>query len=193
MIRYRGQDLNFVVFCGGGVVMVDFTHIFHGHLCCDDHKWVQLFNSIKDWLSTQWGRVLHICASKLITIGSDNGLSHSRHQAIIWSNARILLIWPIGTNFNEISIDIHTFSFNKIHLKMLSGKYCPFCLGLNVSTGNNRSEYPLTWFLYYITQWVQWCVFCVLCFLFPMCWEIGNKTNFLLTFLTIFFFKHMRP
>ena len=35
------------------------------------------------------------------TIGSDNGLSPSRHQAIIWINAGILLIGPIGTNFSE--------------------------------------------------------------------------------------------
>ena len=29
-------------------------------------------------------------------------------------------------------MDIHTFSFKKIHLKMSSGKYRPFCFGLNV-------------------------------------------------------------
>ena len=32
---------------------------------------------------SQWGRVMHICISKLIVIGSDNGLSTGRHQAII--------------------------------------------------------------------------------------------------------------
>ena len=74
----------------------------------------------------------HICVSKLTIIGSDNGLSTERCQAIIWTNAGILLIWPLGTKFSEISIDINTFSLKKIHFKMSSGKCRPFCLGLNV-------------------------------------------------------------
>ena len=74
----------------------------------------------------------HICISKLTIIGSDNGLSPGRHQAIIWTTPEILLIGPSGTNFREIVIEIHTFSFKKMHLKMLSGKWWPFCLGLNV-------------------------------------------------------------
>ena len=36
---------------------------------------------------THWGRVAHICVSKLTIIGSDNGLSPGRRQAIIWTNA----------------------------------------------------------------------------------------------------------
>ena len=60
-----------------------------------------------------------------------NGLLPGRLQAIIWTNAGILLIWPLGTNFNEILITIHIFSVKKMHLKMLSGKW-PFCLSLNV-------------------------------------------------------------
>ena len=43
-------------------------------------------------------------------------------------NAMILVIEPLGTNSNEILIEIHIFSFNKIHLKMSSGKWRPFCL-----------------------------------------------------------------
>ena len=49
-------------------------------------------------LLTQWGRVTHICISKLNIIGSDNGLSPGRRQAIIWTNAGILLIRPLGIN-----------------------------------------------------------------------------------------------
>ena len=48
-----------------------------------------------------WGRVTQICVSKLIIIGSYNGLSPDRCQAIIWTNAVILLIGPYGTNFSE--------------------------------------------------------------------------------------------
>ena len=51
----------------------------------------------------------HICVSKIIIIGSDNGLSPGRRL-----------------------IEIQTFSFNKMHLKMSAVKWRPFCLGLNV-------------------------------------------------------------
>ena len=75
---------------------------------------------------THWGRVTHICVGKLTIIGSDNGLSPGRRQAIIWTNAGILLIRHLGTNFSEILIGIQTFSFKKMHLKMSSAKWCPF-------------------------------------------------------------------
>ena len=74
----------------------------------------------------------HICVGKLTIIGSDNGLSPGRRQSIIWISAGILLIGPLGTNFNEIVIEILTFSFKKMHLKMSSGKWRPYCLGHNV-------------------------------------------------------------
>ena len=50
---------------------------------------------------SHWGRVTHICVGKLTIIGSDNGLSPGRRQAIIWTNAGILLIWPLETKFSE--------------------------------------------------------------------------------------------
>ena len=81
---------------------------------------------------THWGWVKHICVSKLTIIGSDNGLSPGGRQAIIWTNSGILLIGPLGTNFSEILIKIQRFSFKKMHLKMSSGKWRPFCLDLNV-------------------------------------------------------------
>ena len=94
-----------------------------------------------------WGWVTHICSSKLTIIGSDNGLSPGRHQAIIWTNAGILLIGPLGTNFDEILIEIHTFSFKKMHLKMSSAKQRLYCLGFNVFRwvweGNSILQQPL--------------------------------------------------
>ena len=36
---------------------------------------------------THWGRVTHICVGNSPIIGSDNGLSPDRRQAIIWTNA----------------------------------------------------------------------------------------------------------
>ena len=86
----------------------------------------------KNFHLTHWGRVTHICVAYLTINASDNGLSPSRRQAIIWTNAGILLIRPLGTNFSEILIEIHIFSFKKMHLKMSSAKRRPFCLGLNV-------------------------------------------------------------
>ena len=76
---------------------------------------------------SHWGWVTHIWLSKLTLSGSDNGLSPGQHQAIIWTSAGILLIGSLGTNFCEIVIQIYTFPFAKIDLKMLSGKWRPFC------------------------------------------------------------------
>ena len=86
-------------------------------------------------LLIHWGRVTHICVGKLTIIDSDNGLSPGRRPAITWTNAGILLIGPLGTNFSEILIGIQIFSFKKIHLKMSSGKWRPSCLGLSVLIG----------------------------------------------------------
>ena len=76
----------------------------------------------------------HICVGKQTIIVSDNGSSPGRRQAIIWTNAGILLIGPLGTNFSEILIEILIFPFKKIHLNMSSAKWRPFCLDLNALT-----------------------------------------------------------
>ena len=92
---------------------------------------------------THWGRVTHICVSKLTIIGSDNALLSGRRQAIIWTNAGILLIRTLGTNFSEILGEIHSFSisFSKMHLQMSSAKWRLFGLGLNELTPHcARSE-----------------------------------------------------
>ena len=87
----------------------------------------------------------HIRISDLTIIDSDNALSPRWRPAIIWSNAGILSIGPLGTNFGEILIKIQTFSFKKMHLKMSSVKWRPFCLGLNVS---NQQEHEACCCLY---------------------------------------------
>ena len=94
----------------------------------------------------------HICVSILASIVSNNGLSPGRRQAIIGKNAGLLLIGSLGTNFSEILIEIHTFSFMKMHFKMSSGKWRPFCLDLN-GLKSLRSRRPnsfkwLVWVLY---------------------------------------------
>ena len=90
-------------------------------------------------LLTHWGRMMHICVSKSTIISSDNGLLPGCCLAIIWTNAAILLSRPLGTNLHEILVEIHTFSFKKICLKMASGKWRPFCRGLNVLSFNLKS------------------------------------------------------
>ena len=65
-------------------------------------------------------------------VGSDNGLSLGRHHAIISTNAWISLIGPWGTHVSEILIEIHTFSFKEIRLKLSSAKWWSFCLDLNL-------------------------------------------------------------
>ena len=74
----------------------------------------------------------HICVRDLTSIGSDNGLLPGRRQAIIRTNAGILLIIPLGTNFSEILIKIPIVSFKEMRLQVSSAKRRPFCLGLNV-------------------------------------------------------------
>ena len=81
---------------------------------------------------SHWGRVTHICVGNLTIIALDDGLSPGWRQAIIETNAGILLIEPLGTNFSERLIGIQAFSFKKMHLKMSSAKWRPFCLGLIV-------------------------------------------------------------
>ena len=96
---------------------------------------------------THWDRVTHICVSKLTNIGSDNGLSPGRRQAIIWTNARILLIGSLGTNFSEVLIEIYSFSFRKIHYKMSSWIHfhvnCYWCLNSKVSRRANNTNLPV--------------------------------------------------
>ena len=66
-----------------------------------DFQWTWSFNSLR--------RVTHLCVGKLIIIGSDNGLSPGRRQAIIWTNAGIWSMRPLRINLSEILIEIHTF------------------------------------------------------------------------------------
>ena len=68
-------------------------------------------------LLTHWDWVTHICVSTLTIIGSDNGLSPGRPQAIIWTSDGILLIGPQGTSFSETLSKIVTLSLKKMLFK----------------------------------------------------------------------------
>ena len=86
-----------------------------------------------------WGRVTHIFANKITTIGTDDCLSPFRRQDIVWINAWIELIGFLETNFGEILIRIQTFSFKKMHFKMSSAKWRPFCHCLHFALIHTQS------------------------------------------------------
>ena len=75
---------------------------------------------------------------------SNNGFSPGRRQAIIWTNAGILLFGPLGTNFSEIFVEFYIFLFKKMHFNLSSGNWRPFCFGLNVLVGGLGSL-PFIW------------------------------------------------
>ena len=119
----RGPDINI------------YKALSHLQLVCNLAKKTVIY------VLTHWGQVTHICVGNLTIIGSDDGLSPGRRQAIIWTNAGISLIGPIGTNFSEILAEIITFSFKKMYLKVSSAKWRPLCLGLNVSIKSHNYWY----------------------------------------------------
>ena len=89
-------------------------------------------NAFQNVCLTHWGRVTHICVGNLTIIGWDMWLvawmapSHYLNQCwnIVNWTPRSKHQW----NFNRNS----KFSFKKMYFKMLSAKWRPFCLGLNV-------------------------------------------------------------
>ena len=72
----------------------------------------------------------HICISKVITIGSENGLAPGHCQGIIWTSTGVLLIRTLGTNFSQTLSKNQTLSFKKMHLKMSSVKWEKLVLAL---------------------------------------------------------------
>ena len=82
--------------------------------------------------------VQHICINE-----SDQHLATSHY---IWTNAGLLSIEPscpstcFSTNFSEILIKIQNFSFTKMHLKLLSLKWRPFCRG-DMSSNENQHKF----------------------------------------------------
>ena len=110
-------------------------------------------------------------------IGSDNGMSHERRQAIIWANAEILLIGHLGTISSEISINIYTFSFKKMPLELLcwkmaailSGPQCvKCCTAVSLYGLKPQSSHSLEYYHLGCTyHWKRVCS-CSKCFI--LCW-----------------------
>ena len=106
-------------------------------------KWSHRFrlygSQYGDWPLTHWGRVTHICVGKLAIIGSDNGLSPGRRQAIIWTNAWIIVNctlrnkrpWNFNRNWNIFNQEK---AFENVVWKMsaiLSRAQCVHCHSMN--------------------------------------------------------------
>ena len=81
------------------------------------------FNSVPRkvlrWALTHWGRVTHICVGRITISGSDNGLSPGRRQAIIWTNAGILLIRCLGTGLGS-----NTYLYLQIQIQIQIRRIC---------------------------------------------------------------------
>ena len=101
---------------------------------------------IHDSFMTHWGQVRHICIGKLTIIDSDNGLEPSRHQAIIWTNAGIVLIGPLRTNFSEIfdwnsNIFIEENTLENVACNMLSISSWLQCATIPLGQQDDLSDY----------------------------------------------------
>ena len=127
-ISFSSKSLIHCTSCSGHPMFSKITMVAAGVCHSAVQQWNLIILSYKRmviwwddmrWLS-HWGWVMLTCICKLTSIGSDNGLSPGWRQAIIWTNAAILLIEPLGTNFSEILIEMQTFSLKKIRLKMSS-------------------------------------------------------------------------
>ena len=105
---------------------------------------VQNYTYVVKTSLTHRGRMTHICASRLIIIGSDNGLSPGRCQASIWTSAGILLIRTLGINFSQILREIRASLFKKMHLIMSSAKWRHICHNIKTSKRSDACIHHIT-------------------------------------------------
>ena len=113
---------------------------------------------------THWGRGTHVCVSKLSIVGSDNGLSPGRRQAIIWTNAGILLIGPLGNklqwNLNRNSnIFIQENACENVVCEMASILSRPQCVSCSVvwfGICQDRVNFPICPLFFVLWQHDAW-------------------------------------
>ena len=128
----------------------------------------------------------HLCNSlrpgdayRLTFTGSDNGLSPGRRQAIIWTNAGILLIGPLARNFSENSIDnifIHENAIESVVCEMAVILPRPQCVNSRCLTGNEQWPEPLCVYCVYILTSLGICYSVWLTKLYPeISWHTSGK------------------
>ena len=76
-----------------------------------------------------------------VSVDSGNGLPPIRRQTITWTNADLLSIGQLGTNFSEISIKIQIFSLKKMLFKISSAIFPPNGPGRDEFKKCNRPFY----------------------------------------------------
>ena len=82
-------------------------------------------------LLTHWCWMTHICISKIIIIGSDNGLSPSHYLNQCWN----IVNWNIGNKLQWNCNRNQYIFIPEMHLKMSFVKWLPTYLSLNVLNG----------------------------------------------------------
>ena len=113
-----------------------FANVFNGLLSCHLLVSMRLFVSAHDATCSKTSTCMRTwsvanlcswirCHTHTLTFYVQQNVS------IIWTNAGILLIGPLG-NFSGHLIEILKLPFTKMRLKVLSAKWRPFFLGLNV-------------------------------------------------------------
>ena len=122
-------------------------------LCGDFFRWMFIPPAWYWLIKPEWRIYVSVKLSSLVQIMA---CPLGRRQASIWTNAGILLIGPLGINFNEILIEINTFSFKKMHLKMSSAKWRPFRLGLNVLTHLLQDKMSTIWQTIVLDAFCEW-------------------------------------
>ena len=73
------------------MLVMKMANWYGSYFCC---KKPTALDNINILSITRWGRAMHICVKKLTIIG--------RRQAIIWTNAGMLLIRALGRHFSEM-------------------------------------------------------------------------------------------
>ena len=94
VVPYHGLNVA-GAFCDHGTNRVrSSTHLPCNYYVCMILLLVEAATQKSHAMLTHWERMTQICINKLTIIASDNGLSPHRRQAIMWTNAGIVLIGP---------------------------------------------------------------------------------------------------
>ena len=102
-------------------------------------QWVKITieisrNLIDLWVLTHWGLVMHICHQPRPSLVQIMACRLFGAKPLSKPMLGYCELNSLRTNFSEILIKIQNFSLRKIHLKISSVKWRPYCLGLNVLT-----------------------------------------------------------
>ena len=126
----------------------DFCNIFGGSI------WIHFFGKIVIVLPTSrsFSNIVYLVHLPLVShkCASESGQHWFRLWLVAFSVPSHYLsqCWNIVNWIprKNILIEIDIFSFKKIHLKMSSGRWWPFCLGHSVLMAETRYAYFLLWY-----------------------------------------------